>query len=224
MSQPFAPSTPTYGFFRAACRIAATVFWDLKVYGVENVPNTGGVLLLSNHLSFLDPAVIGVQLRRPASYLAKSELFEVPVFGQVIPKLNAFPVRQGAGDIGAVRETIRRLKEGRVLTVFPEGARSLSGELQPLLGGFTLIVRKAGVPIVPVGIDGSYKAWPRGAAFPKTAPVRVKFGEPLHVHELKPAEIIMQVERSITGLIADLRSLKAEEELLDFPRHAYGRG
>jgi 1-acyl-sn-glycerol-3-phosphate acyltransferase len=218
VSQPFAPSTPTYGFFRACCRIASTVFFDLKVYGVENVPNTGGVLLLSNHLSFLDPACIGVQIRRPASYLAKSELFDVPVFGRVIPRLNAFPVRQGAGDIGAVRETIKRLKEGRVLTVFPEGARSLNGELQPLQGGFTLIVRKAGVPIVPVGIDGSYQAWRRGAALPKCAPVRVKFGPPLHVQEMKPAEIVTTVETALRGLIADLRQLRREELELDLPR------
>ncbi len=212
MSQPFSPPTPTYGFFRAACRILATVFFDLKVYGVENVPNTGGVLLLSNHLSFLDPACIGVMLRRPASYLAKSELFDIPVFGQVIPKLNAFPVRQGAGDIGAVRETIKRLKEGRVLTVFPEGSRSEFGELQPLAGGFTLIVRKAGVPIVPVAIDGSFQAWPRGQALPKSAPVRVKFGQPLHVQDLKPAEIIKTVESAIAGLIADLRALNHEDQ------------
>jgi 1-acyl-sn-glycerol-3-phosphate acyltransferase len=218
VSQPFAPSTPTYSFFRTCCRIASTVFFDLKVYGAENVPNTGGVLLLSNHLSFLDPACIGVQLRRPASYLAKSELFEVPVFGQVIPRLNAFPVRQGAGDIGAVRETIKRLKEGRVLTVFPEGARSLSGELEPLQGGFTLIVRKAGVPIVPVGIDGSFRAWKRGATLPQCAPVRVKFGEPLHVQDMKPAEIITVVESALRGLIADLRKLRQQEIDVDIPR------
>jgi 1-acyl-sn-glycerol-3-phosphate acyltransferase len=153
-----------------------------------------------------------VQLRRPASYLAKSELFEVPVFGAVIPKLNAFPVRQGAGDIGAVRETIKRLKEGRVLTVFPEGARSLSGELEPLLGGFTLIVRKAGVPIIPVGIEGSFQAWPRGAAMFKPAPVRIKFGPALHVQGVKPEEIIRQVQAAISGLIADLRQMKKEQE------------
>jgi 1-acyl-sn-glycerol-3-phosphate acyltransferase len=221
VSQPYAPSTPTYSIFRTLCRIAATVFFDLKVYGVENVPNTGGVLLLSNHLSFLDPACIGVQLRRPASYLAKSELFDVPVFGKVIPKLNAVPVRQGAGDVGAVRETIKRLKEGRVLTVFPEGARSLTGELQPLAGGFTLIVRKAGVPIVPVGIDGSYEAWKRGASLPKCAPVRVKFGPPLHVQEMKSAEIITTVEAALRGLIADLRAMKRADEEREPPMHRH---
>jgi 1-acyl-sn-glycerol-3-phosphate acyltransferase len=218
VSQPFAPSTPTYSFFRTLCRIAATVFFDLKVYGVEHVPNTGGVLLLANHLSFLDPACIGVMLRRPASYLAKSELFDVPVFGKVIPRLNAVPVRQGAGDVGAVRETIKRLKEGRVLTVFPEGSRSLDGELQPLQAGFTLIVRKADVPIVPVGIDGSYQAWRRGATLPRSAPVRVKFGPPLHVQDMKSAQIVTTVESALRGLIADLRELRRAEEDLDLPR------
>ena len=216
MSQPFIPPTPIYGFFRALCRIFATVFFDLKVYGVENVPTTGGVLLLSNHHSFLDPACIGCMLRRPASYLAKSELFDVPVFGSVIRRLNAFPVRQGAGDIGAVRETINRLKEGRVLTVFPEGSRSEKGELAPLQGGFTLIVRKAGVPIVPVAVEGSFQAWSRGMVFPRRAPVRVKFGPPLDVTNMKPAEIIKVVESAIAGLIAELRATHADEETLAF--------
>jgi 1-acyl-sn-glycerol-3-phosphate acyltransferase len=192
--------------------VLSTVLFDLKVYGVDNVPTTGGALLLSNHLSFLDPAVIGVQLRRPASYLAKSELFDVPVFGRVIPKLNAFPVRQGAGDIGAVRETIKRLKEGHVLTVFPEGARSLTGELEPLAGGFTLIVRKADVPIIPVGIDGSFQAWPRGKSMFKPHPVRVKFGPPMEVQKMKPAEIVVKVETALRELIADLRRMKEQEE------------
>jgi 1-acyl-sn-glycerol-3-phosphate acyltransferase len=182
------------------------------VYGVENVPVTGGALLLSNHLSFLDPAVIGVQLRRPASYLAKSELFDVPAFGRVIPRLNAFPVRQGAGDIGAVRETIKRLKEGHVLTVFPEGARSLTGELQALAGGFALIVRKVDVPVIPVGIDGSYEAWRTGKPIFKPHPIRVKFGQPMDLRNMKSAEIVVKVESALKELIADLRRMKELEE------------
>jgi 1-acyl-sn-glycerol-3-phosphate acyltransferase len=178
---------------------------DLKVYGAEHIPPTGGVLILSNHHSFLDPPCIGVQLRRPASYLAKSELFEVPVFGKVIPRLNAFPVRQGAGDVGAVRETIKRLKEGHVLTVFPEGGRSSHGQIQPLLGGFTLIVRKAGVPIVPAVIDGTFEAWPMGRPLPRSRPVRVMFGPPMHVNDLKPADIVKQVDETWHTMLEELR-------------------
>jgi 1-acyl-sn-glycerol-3-phosphate acyltransferase len=186
--------------------------FDLKVYGIEHVPTSGGVLLLGNHLSFLDPPLVGTQLRRPASFLAKSELFDIPVFGHIISRVNAFPVRQGAGDIGAVRETIRRLKEGHVLTVFPEGSRSLDGELQPLAAGFTLIVRKVDVPVIPVAIDGSYQAWPRGKAIPQSAPVRVKFGPPMDLKDLKAAAIVPKVEAELRRLIGELRELRRREE------------
>jgi 1-acyl-sn-glycerol-3-phosphate acyltransferase len=205
VSQEFIPATPIYSFFRTLCRIVTTYCFDLKCYGAENVPLTGGCLLLCNHQSFLDPPCITTQLRRPASFLAKSELFDVPIFGRVIPKLNAFPVRQGAGDIGAVRETIRRLKEGHLLTLFPEGARTDTGEMQPLQGGFTLVVRKVDVPIVPVAIDGSFKAWKRGAILPQRAPVRVQYGPPLDVKKLKPAEIVPVVDAAIRGLLAQIR-------------------
>src|SRR5262249_9837762 len=131
---------------RVICRIVSTQMFDLKVYGTHHVPPGGGVLIISNHQSFLDPVVLASQLRRPLSFLAKSELFEVPGFGWLIRHLNAFPVRQGEGDVGAVRETIRRLQEGHALNMFPEGSRSLDGEIAPIQAGIGLIVRRAGVP------------------------------------------------------------------------------
>jgi 1-acyl-sn-glycerol-3-phosphate acyltransferase len=87
--------------------------FDLKVYGVEHVPPRGGVLIASNHQSYLDPVLMGVKLPRPLSYMGKSELFENRFFSWLIRNLNAFPVRQGEGDVGAVKETIRRLQEGQ---------------------------------------------------------------------------------------------------------------
>lgn len=191
---------------RTLCRVVTSTMFDLKVYDAANVPRTGGVLLLANHQSYLDPACIGAQLRRPLSFLAKSELFEVPGFGWMIRRCNAFPVHQGAGDIHAVRETIARLKEGHVLTVFPEGSRSLDGAMLPLQSGFALIVRKAGVPIVPVAIDGSYRAWPRGRAIFKAHPVRVKFGKPMRVDGLKAAEIVTLVQGAISAMLTELRT------------------
>jgi 1-acyl-sn-glycerol-3-phosphate acyltransferase len=205
VSQPFVPAAPMYSFFRSLCRIVTSVCFDLKVYGSEHVPLTGGVLLLCNHQSFIDPPCVTAQLRRPASFLAKSELFDVPVFGKVIPRLNAFPVRQGAGDVGAVRETIKRLKEGHLLTLFPEGSRTETGQMTPLQGGFTLVVRKTEVPIVPVAIDGSFKAWPRGAVLPQRAPVRVQFGPALKVDGMKASEIVPVVDQAIRGLLEQLR-------------------
>ena len=98
----------------------ALVF-DLKVYGRHHVPAKGGVLLISNHQSYLDPVLIGVYLERPMTYMAKSELFENKHFGWLIRALNAFPIKQRAGDVGAIKETIKRLKTGALLNVFPEG-------------------------------------------------------------------------------------------------------
>src|SRR5438552_3418114 len=102
---------------RMIARLGVTFLFDLKVYGAQNVPSTGGVLLLPNHQSYLDPVLIGVYLRRPMSYLARHGLFENKFFGWLIRRLRAFPVRQGAGDVGAVKEMIKRLKEGQVINL-----------------------------------------------------------------------------------------------------------
>jgi len=200
-----------YSFMRALLRIFTTVWFDLKVYGTENVPQTGGVLLVSNHQSFLDPPLIGVQLRRKASYLAKSGLFENPVFGWIIRNCNAFPVRQGEGDVGAVKETIRRLREGHMLTVFPEGGRSEDGELQPILNGAALVVRKAQVPIVPIAIEGSFKAWPKHRKLWQRSPVRVLIGKPAVVHDMKAKDITEFIDQQIRELFTELRRRIAEE-------------
>ncbi len=200
-----------YKLMRALCRILTSVWFDLKVYGRHNVPKTGGVLLVANHQSFIDPPVLGVQLERPVSYLGKSELFSNLILNWLFRRLNAFPVRQGEGDIGAVKETIRRLQEGRVLTLFPEGGRSVDGELGPMLSGASLVVRRAGVPIVPVAIEGSFKAWPRHKALFQRAPVRVLFGKPVVVHHLKPKEITEFIDNELHALLAELRGRIAKE-------------
>ena len=102
-------------------RVLTTLLFDLKVFGRHNVPKRGGVLIVSNHQSNLDPVLMAVRLSRPLNYIAKSELFEGRVGGWLLRRLfNAFPVRQGAGDVGAVKETIQRLQEGHVLNIYPE--------------------------------------------------------------------------------------------------------
>lgn len=201
-----------YKFFRALFRILTSAWFDLKVYGKENIPKTGGVLLVSNHQSFLDPVVLGVQLEREMSFLAKSGLFVNPVFGWFIRRCNAFPVRQGEGDVGAVKETIRRLQEGKMLTVFPEGGRCEDGELQPILNGASLVVRKAQVPIVPVVIEGSFKAWSKHMKLWQRSPVRVLIGKPAVVHDMKAKDITAFIDRQFHELMAELRRRIAEEK------------
>src|SRR5207244_1793322 len=146
---------------------------DIRIYGTRHVPKTGGVLLVSNHQSYLDPVLLAVGLERPLSYMAKSELFRNRAFAWLIRSLNAFPVEQGAGDVGAVKETIHRLQEGHALNIYPEGTRSDDGEMLPIEKGVGLVIRRAKVPVVPVVIDGAYRAWGKSMKFPRATPVRV---------------------------------------------------
>jgi 1-acyl-sn-glycerol-3-phosphate acyltransferase len=196
-----------YLFFRGLFRILASVLFDLKVYGRDNIPKDGGALLAPNHLSYLDPVLVGVQIARPVSYLAKSELFRNPFFGWGLRSVHAYPVRQGAGDVGAIRETIARLQEGHLLNIFPEGSRSEDGQLAPIQAGVALVVRRARVPVVPVAIIGSYQAWPRHRKLFRPHPVRILYGRPLVLHDLKPAEITQMIDRELRRLLAELETM-----------------
>jgi 1-acyl-sn-glycerol-3-phosphate acyltransferase len=199
-----------YKVGRAICRFVTTTRFDLKVYGVEYVPRHGGVLIIANHQSYLDPALLGVRIPRPASFLAKSQLFGGnALFAKLISSLNAFPVRQGEGDVGAVRETIRRLQEGHVLTMFPEGGRSQTREIEPFEGGVGLIVRRAGptVRVVPAAIYGAFDAWSRHRKLPRRWPIRVKYGPAMSLSEMKAAAIVKTVEAEVHRLYSELRQL-----------------
>lgn len=197
--------TRFWKFGQAICRPYTSVMFDLKVYGREHVPKTGGVLIVSNHQSYLDPVLLGVQIERPMSYLAKSELF-IPGFGALIRALNAYPVRQGEGDVGAMRETIRRLQEGHMLNIFPEGTRTLTGEIEALQPGVALVIRRANVPVIPAVIDGSFKAWRKGHIFPQRTPIRVQFRPRLEVENLKAAKIVELIEQTLHRMLRELRA------------------
>jgi 1-acyl-sn-glycerol-3-phosphate acyltransferase len=215
MSEAAPDTTEPSLFYKSCqviCRVVTTVLFDLKVSGKEHIPKIGGVLLLSNHQSYLDPVLIGVQLRRPLSYLGKSELFRNPILSWLFRSLNAVSLRQGAGDIHALRETIKLLKEGQILTIFPEGSRTETGELLPLQPGFALVVRKAEVPIVPVAIEGSFQSWRRGKKIFRAYPISVKFGPALNVKGLKPDAIVKLLDEALRGLIGELRAEDKQRE------------
>jgi 1-acyl-sn-glycerol-3-phosphate acyltransferase len=186
-------------------RVGTTLFFNLKTYGRENVPKEGGVLLVANHQSYLDPVLVAVHLYRPVSFLAKSELFENPFLAALIRELHAFPVRQGEGDVGAVKEVIRKLSEGYALNIYPEGSRTETGDIEPLQKGVALIIRRANVPVVPVAIHGSFEAWPKGSAIFHPHPIRVKYGKPMDFTGKKADEIICELEAEMKKLLAELR-------------------
>jgi len=197
---------------QALLRIAATLMFDMKVWGRRNVPATGGVLLATNHQSFIDPVLVGVMLYRPVSYLARSTLFANKYFGWLIRSLHAFPVRRGEGDVGAIKETIRRLKEGHALNIFPEGSRSEDSEIGPIKSGIALVIRRAGVPVVPVAIDGSFDAWPKGSKFPRPHPVRMMYGKPMDLSGMESNEIAATLDRELRQMQARLRAYRQKEK------------
>jgi 1-acyl-sn-glycerol-3-phosphate acyltransferase len=199
-----------YRIGQGLLRMLSIMLFDLRAFGLENIPKRGGVLIVSNHASYLDPAILGVKVRRPMSFMAKSELFTDKLFAWLIRSVNAFPVRQGEGDLAAVRETIKRLQEGHILVMFPEGGRTETGEIEPLLPGVGLIVRRAGptVKVVPAAVHGAYQAWSRHRKILRPWPIRVKYGPALEISDRKAAEIVQIVEAEIHRLHEELKKMR----------------
>ena len=198
-------------FLQTISRILTTILFDLKVYGRKNVPRRGGVLIVSNHQGNLDPVIIAVWLNRPLNYIAKSELFQGYWSTLLLHTVNAFPVRQGAGDVGAVRETIHRLQQGHLLNMYPEGSRTEDGKIAPLLKGVTLIVRRANVPVVPAVIVGSFEAWPIHRTWPRALPVRVQFGPPMNLAGLAPNEMMAIIDKTLRTMFEELSNHPAQK-------------
>ena len=163
------------------------LLFGLTSRGREHVPATGPVLLVANHSSLLDPPLVGGMVPRQVSFMAKEELFRVPLLGPLIRRLNARPVRREGADASALRTSLRVLQEGGVLLVFPEGTRGPEGTLREPKAGVGMLAALSGAPVVPVFVEGSGRAWPRGRRLPRPAKVTVTFGPP-KVFERKDAE------------------------------------
>jgi len=199
--------TPVWIFAEHMCRFITTVVFDLKVYGSYHVPKTGGALLVSNHQSYLDPILLGVGLDRTISYMAKAELFKNPFFARLIRSLNAFPIEQGTGDLGAMKGSIARLNQGDLLNVFPEGSRTDDGKIAPMEKGVAVLIRRAKVPVIPVVIDGSFRAWSKHRKFPQAYPIRVMFGPAMHqMWELDRGQIIEKIDVTLHRMFDDLQA------------------
>lgn len=168
-----------YAFLKPFAVAVMRLLFRLEGRGAEHVPARGAVLLVANHSSFLDPPLVGGVSPRQLSFMAKAELFRVPLFGGLIRRLNARPVRREGADAAALRTALRILQDGGVLLMFPEGTRGDEGTLREPKPGAAMLAVMSGAPVVPVFIQGSGRAWPRGRSLPRPAKVIVTFGPPM---------------------------------------------
>jgi 1-acyl-sn-glycerol-3-phosphate acyltransferase len=171
-----------YRVLRYLLAALVRLLFRLEVRGREWIPASGGVMIVANHASLLDPPIVGVAAwPRALHFLAKAELFRIPLFGRLIRALNARPVRRGGADPAALREGLRILAGGGALLVFPEGTRSRDGTLGEGKAGAGLLALHSGAPVVPAYIEGAGRALPRGRVVPVPTRVRVTFGPPLRL-------------------------------------------
>jgi 1-acyl-sn-glycerol-3-phosphate acyltransferase len=199
-----------YAFGRSVARLGLSWICRIWVHDVENIPARGGALLAANHASFFDPPLVGVGVRRQLHYMARKSLFRIPLFGRAIRAVKAVPVKRGAADLGSIRACIRVLRSGGALVVFPEGTRTYDGAMQPFKAGFAMMAARAGVPVVPVAICGTYEVWPRHRALPRPGRVRVAYGAPIDPPERSKeacSETAREVESHVRALYESLRRM-----------------
>jgi len=185
-----------YYVIRALLWLLLKVFWRMEIIGIENLPESGGLIIASNHVSYLDPAVLAASLNRKIYFITKKEVFKNGFVSFIFKNLNAISVDRENADILALKKAINILREGKVLGIFPEGSRSSNGELQELKLGAIRIAMKTGVPILPVGIIGTHKIYPRGIKLPILFKYKiiVKYGAPQYLNQLKSRDKIYQME------------------------------
>ena len=160
-------------------RLIARVFFHFRVIHRERMIQSGPVILAMNHQSYLDPPLAGITCNRAIYFLARKTLMDVPLLGWLLPKLNVIPVNQEGIDRSALKALIRVLKAGNAALVFPEGARTLDGKLQPAEPGLGLVIAKTLAPVVPMRIFGAHDALPRGGGGLHLVPVTIVIGEPI---------------------------------------------
>jgi 1-acyl-sn-glycerol-3-phosphate acyltransferase len=192
-----------YELLRQVCRLLGVLLFRLRCSGRAYQQVTDGALVCANHQSYFDPVLVGLAFDRRLNYLARKSLFSVPGLRQLIEYLDAIPIDRDGLGLQGIKETLKRLKRGEIVLMFPEGRRTDNGEVSPLKPGFVALVRRARKPLIPVGLDGAFDAWPRNGTWPRLEPIHVCIGQPLTAHQIAQwtdEQVIAELERRIRQL------------------------
>ena len=185
------------------------MLFRFRVINPERRVLSGAVIVAMNHESYFDPPLAGVASGRETFFLARKTLLDLPVLGWLLPKLNVVPVDQEGTDRSALKAMIRLLKADRAMVVFPEGARTLDGDLQPALPGLGFVIAKTLAPVLPMRIFGAHEALPRGGGKVRLRPITIVLGEPIHftAADLEPRskELYQRLSDRVMTAIAALR-------------------
>lgn len=182
-------------------QILCLIYCPRKIYGKENIPARGGFILASNHISNVDPNILGSSFFRRLSYVAKESLFKNKFLSFMLHQVGAFPINRDTADLGAIKETLRRLKQGSPVLIFPEGTRTREASSREVQAGIGLIAVKSGVPVIPAFVEDSDKVMPPGSKFFKRHLVKVYFGKPLYFTKGQPyQDIAQQIMAAILSL------------------------
>ncbi|MCZ2202380.1 lysophospholipid acyltransferase family protein [Cylindrospermopsis raciborskii] len=178
-----------------------------KIYGVENVPQTGGLVIVSNHASYFDPPIVSNCVCRPVAYMAKEELFKIPVLAQAIKLYGAYPVSRGTADRGAIKYALEYLENGWAVGVFLEGTRTRDGRVHDPKRGAALLAAKAKVPLLPVSLWGSEKIVQPGTPIPRKVPLTIRIGKLIATPSSTSKEELEAVTHQCANAINTLHDL-----------------
>lgn len=198
-----------YRLCKYLVRIVLSVMFRLRYSGTGNVPRSGGVLVVSNHQSHLDPPLVGAGFPRQMTFLARVTLFRFSPFGWLIASVGAIPINREGSALSGIRATLQALQRGDAVLVFPEGTRTRDGNLGTFKPGLTLVARRAKVPIQPVAVEGAYHAWPRSESLPRSGDIRVHYGPPIlpdQIAACSDEEISALVEQRVRECFERLRT------------------
>jgi 1-acyl-sn-glycerol-3-phosphate acyltransferase len=168
-----------YRFGYVTSLIIARTLFNFEVVHRERIIEKGGAILAMNHESYLDPPLAGIACRRELYYLARKTLLDWPILGPILPDMNVIPVDQDRADMSALKAVIKIVRNGGATVIFPEGARTLDGQLQPAQPGLGLVIAKTLAPVVPMRIFGAHRAFPRGGKPRPFTPITLVVGQPM---------------------------------------------